>query len=92
MLYGTLHVEVEDRLKVLQPGDTLLVLPGVWHRFWSEQGCVFEEISTTHFANDSVYRDDGINSLTTAQRKTVVDHWGRFQISDQLRDAEVPVR
>ena len=37
ILYGTLHVEVEDRLKVLQPGDTLLVLPGVWHRFWSER-------------------------------------------------------
>ena len=92
ILYGTLHVEVEDRLKLLQPGDTLLVLPGVWHRFWSEQGCVFEEISTTHFANDSVYRDDGINSLTTAQRKTVVDHWGRFQISDQLREAQVPAR
>jgi quercetin dioxygenase-like cupin family protein len=91
LLYGTLHVEVEDRLKVLQPGDTLLVLPGVWHRFWSEEGCVFEEISTTHFANDSVYRDDAINRLTTAQRKTVVDHWGRFQISDQLREAKVPV-
>jgi len=91
MLYGKLHVEVEDRLKVLEPGDTLLVLPGVWHRFWSEQGCVFEEISTTHFANDSVYRDDAINKLTTAQRKTVVDHWGRFQISEQLREAKVPV-
>jgi N-acetylneuraminate synthase len=92
VLYGTLNVEVEDRHKVLQPGDTLLVLPGVWHRFWSDMGCVFEEVSTTHFANDSVYRDDAINKLTTAQRKTVVDHWGRFQISDQLREAEVPAR
>ncbi len=91
LLYGKLHVEVEDRLKVLRPGDTLLVLPGVWHRFWSEEGCVFEEISTTHFANDSVYRDDAINRLTTAKRKTIVDHWGRFQINDQLREAEVPV-
>ena len=92
LLYGRLHVEVEDRLKVLQPGDTLLVLPGVWHRFWSEEGCVFEEISTTHFLNDSIYRDDAINKLTNAQRKTVVDHWGRFQISDQLREAQVPAR
>ena len=89
ILYGSLHVEVEDRHKVLQAGDTLLVLPGVWHRFWSEQGCVFEEISTTHFANDSVYRDEAINNLTSAQRKTTVDHWGRFQISDQLREARV---
>lgn len=87
VVYGTLHVEVEDRHRVLYPGDTLLVLPGVWHRFWSDDGCVFEEISTTHFSNDSVYRDEAINKLTTAQRKTSVDHWGRFQMSEQLRDA-----
>jgi sialic acid synthase SpsE/mannose-6-phosphate isomerase-like protein (cupin superfamily) len=92
VLYGKMHVEVEDRIRVLQPGDKLLILPGVWHRFWSEEGCVFEEISTTHFANDSVYRDEAINGLTTAQRKTVVDHWGRFQLSDQLREAQVPAR
>src|SRR5262249_62031956 len=28
LLYGKLHVEVENRLKVLKPGDTLLILPG----------------------------------------------------------------
>jgi sialic acid synthase SpsE/quercetin dioxygenase-like cupin family protein len=90
VLWGSLHVEVEGRHKVLEPGDTLLVLPGVWHRFWTETGCVFEEVSTTHFANDSVYRDKAINMLTAAQRKTTVDHWGRFQIGDQLREARVP--
>jgi sialic acid synthase SpsE/quercetin dioxygenase-like cupin family protein len=92
VLSGKLHVNLEDRHKVLEPGDTLLVLPGVWHRFWTETGCVFEELSTTQFANDSVYRDDAINKLTTGQRKTIVDHWGRFQISDQLRDARVPTQ
>jgi N-acetylneuraminate synthase len=51
---------------------------------------VFEEISTTAFSNDSVYRDDAINKLTSAQRKTVVDHWGRFQLTDQLRAAQIP--
>lgn len=90
VLYGKLHVEVEDRVRVLQPGDTLLVLPGIWHRFWSDEGCVFEEISTTHFPNDSVYRDDAINKLALAQRKTTVDHWGRFQISDQVYARQAP--
>jgi N-acetylneuraminate synthase len=90
VLWGQLHVEVDGRHKLLEPGDTLLVLPGVWHRFWTETGCVFEEISTTHFANDSVYRDDAINKLSSGQRKTVVDHWGRFQLTDQLRAARVP--
>ena len=80
VLWGELHVEVDGRHKLLKPGDTLLVLPGVWHRFWTETGCVFEEISTTHFKNDSVYRDPEINKLTSEQRKTVVDHWGRFQV------------
>jgi N-acetylneuraminate synthase len=84
VLWGTLHVEVDGRHKTLQPGDTLLVLPGVWHRFWTDTGCVFEEISTTHFKNDSVYRDPEINKLASEQRKTVVDHWGRFQV---YRDA-----
>jgi N-acetylneuraminate synthase len=87
--WGTLHVEVEGRKKVLEPGDTLLVLPGIWHRFSTDTGCVFEEVSTTHFTNDSVYRDPAINKLTSAQRKTIVDHWGRFQIDAQLREGNI---
>lgn len=90
ILWGELHSELEGHRRVLRPGDTLLIMPGLWHRFWSETGCVFEEISTTHYSNDSVYRDGRINKLTSAQRKTVVDHWGRFQIGEQLRVADVP--
>jgi N-acetylneuraminate synthase len=82
VLWGELHTELDGRHKVLQPGDTQLVMPGVWHRFWTETGCVFEEVSTTHFNDDSVYRDPAINKLERSQRKTVVDHWGRFQILD----------
>ncbi|CAN0397640.1 unnamed protein product, partial [Phaeothamnion confervicola] len=85
LLWGDLTVELGERRKVLQPGDTLTVLPGVWHRFWTSMGCVFEEISTTAYPNDSVYRDPEINKLTSKQRKTIVDHWGRFQLTEQLR-------
>lgn len=90
LLWGDLTIELGDRRRFLQPGDTLTVLPGIWHRFWSESGCVFEEISTTAHPYDSVYRDPEINRLSSAQRKTVVDHWGRFQISEQLRSARLP--
>ena len=38
----------------------------------------------------SVYRDPAINKLSSAQRKTVVDHWGRFQLTEQLRAAKLP--
>ena len=82
VLWGELHSELDGRHRLLQPGDTLLVLPGVWHRFWTETGCVFEEISTTHYNNDSVYRDPKIQAMKRAERKTVVDHWGRFQLAD----------
>jgi N-acetylneuraminate synthase len=90
VLWGTLTLELDDRRKLLQPGDVITVLPGVWHRFWTDTGCVFEEISTTAHPNDSVYRDPAINALGAAQRKTVVDHWGRFQLVDQLRSASIP--
>ena len=71
-------------MRTLTPGDTLLVLPGVWHSFWTETGCVFEEISTTHYNNDSVYKDAAINKLERSERKTVVDHWGRYQLPEKL--------
>lgn len=90
VLWGELHLELDNRHKILLPGDTITVLPGVWHRFWTETGCVFEEISTTAHPNDSVYRDPEINKLTSAQRKTVVDHWGRFQLTHQLRSGRLP--
>jgi N-acetylneuraminate synthase len=37
-------------------------------------------VSTTHYDDDSYYQDNAINLLERWQRKTVVDHWGRFQL------------
>lgn len=82
VLYGTMSVNVDGHIRHLQPGDTCLVMPGVWHSFWSDEGCVFEEVSTTHFNDDSFYADKEINHMKRHERKTVVDHWGRFQLED----------
>ena len=90
VLWGELDVVLDGRPRRLLPGDVLTVLPGVWHEFASERGCVFEELSTTALTDDSFYRDPAIVKLTSAQRKTVVDHWGRFQITEQLLRAELP--
>lgn len=84
IMWGELHSELDGRHRLLKPGDTLLILPGVWHRFWTDSGCVFEEISTTHYNNDSVYRDPAINAMARSGRKTIVDHWGRFQLIDAV--------
>ena len=84
LLYGDLSVSIDGHIKYLSAGETCLVMPGVWHSFWTNKGCVFEEVSTTHFNSDSVYKDKNINKLLRSERKTIVDHWGRFQIPELL--------
>ncbi|MBN2752921.1 MAG: N-acetylneuraminate synthase family protein [Rhodospirillaceae bacterium] len=83
VLFGELRITVDGRERTLLAGDTCLVLPGVWHSFRTETGCVIEEVSTTHFNNDSVYKDKAINALERHQRKTKVNHWGRWQLAAQ---------
>ncbi|MCE9582269.1 MAG: N-acetylneuraminate synthase family protein [Planctomycetes bacterium] len=80
VLYGVLEMEVDGRRRTLYPGDILLVQQGVWHEFWSDTGVIFEEVSTTHFNDDSFYEDKTINSMARSARKTVVNHWGQFQL------------
>ncbi|WP_340300685.1 N-acetylneuraminate synthase family protein [Roseobacter sp. HKCCD5988] len=82
--WGTLIVTVEDKETIMRPGDVLTVYPGVWHSFKTDTGCVFEEISTKAINGDSVYRDPKINKLSVQERKTIVDHWGRFQMHNKL--------
>ena len=83
VIYGNLNIEISKKKLTLSPGDQITVPPGIWHRFWTNNGCVFEEISTTAYKNDSVYRDPEINKLEYFQRKTKVDHWGRFQLKNK---------
>lgn len=92
VLYGVLHADLDGYQRELHPGETLLVQPGVWHSFWTDSGVIFEEISTTHYDNDSFYVDKQINKLQRSERKTIVDHWGRFLLSqpeDQGASPEV---
>ncbi len=82
VLSGIFECEIDGHRRTLHPGEVTLVQPGVWHHFWSDTGCVVEEVSTTHYNNDSVYNDRRINELERSERKTVVKHWGRFAIID----------
>ncbi len=84
VLHGTLHVKLDGRYRLLQPGDTMLIQPGVWHEFWTDHGVIFEEISSTAYDDDSFYRDKVINRKQRSERKTRVDHWGRFQLAHEL--------
>lgn len=89
VLSGDLVIELDGEERILRSGDQLTVPPGVWHCFHTNTGVVFEEISTTAFSDDSYYRDSSIAQLSSSQRKTSVDHWGRFQINEQLRKSNI---
>lgn len=89
VLSGGIDLTMDRRTYSLKPGDKITVLPGVWHEFNSAEGCILEEISTTAISGDSVYRDPKINIMGAKERKTVVDHWGRFQITEQLITRDV---
>jgi hypothetical protein len=48
---------------------------GLWHKFSTLHGVIFEEISTTHYDNDSFYHDEHIMSLSRNERKTLLENW-----------------
>ncbi len=75
LLHGDLEVELEGKRIKPQPGDTILVEPGKWHKFHTLDGAIFEEVSTTHFDNDSFYEDERIARLPREARKTVIPNW-----------------
>jgi N-acetylneuraminate synthase len=75
LLNGDLEVEIDGNQIALRPGDTILVQPGCWHKFQSLNGAIFEEISTTHYNNDSYYEDQRIARLPREVRKTELPNW-----------------
>lgn len=79
MLWGELQIELDGRVRTLYPGDVAVVQRGMRHSFWTTTGAIFEEVSTTHYNDDSVYRDKSINALPREARKTKLYNWGRFQ-------------
>jgi sialic acid synthase SpsE/quercetin dioxygenase-like cupin family protein len=80
VLSGVFESVIDGHHRVMKPGDIALVQPGVWHEFWSKEGCIVEEVSTTHYDNDSVYNNKKINDLARTERKTAVKNWGRFEL------------
>ena len=81
ILQGQLISELNGKEKILYPGDTQLVKPGIWHKFRAgSEGCIFEEVSTTHYNDDSFYEDQKIASLPREKRKSFFKNWGDHQI------------
>ena len=53
----------------LSLGEPIVIARGVKHSFYTNSGCVIEEISTTHYKGDSVYQNPEINKLSVDDRK-----------------------
>jgi sialic acid synthase SpsE/mannose-6-phosphate isomerase-like protein (cupin superfamily) len=60
ILQGDLHVVLDGVEHDLKTGDLLTVNRNQKHSFDSKIGVIFEEISTTHYKNDSFYEDEKI--------------------------------
>ena len=73
ILSGELFLDLGDGDKVYRPGDIIVVERGVKHGFRSEKGAIFEEISSTHYPDDSYYDDQEI--LKNKNRKTEMTFW-----------------
>ena len=71
LLYGDLEVTLDGKKKNLKPGDIVLVEQNRWHKFHTLDGAVFEEVSSTHYNNDSFYHDEGIIQVAREKRKTI---------------------
>jgi sialic acid synthase SpsE/quercetin dioxygenase-like cupin family protein len=73
VLHGKMSLSLDDKVMELAAGDSVLVAPGVKHSFRTESGVIFEEISSTHIAQDSFYDDPSITA--NKNRKTQVTYW-----------------
>lgn len=75
VLSGTLTLTLGGVTRDIHVGEVVTVERGQWHAFMSSEGCIFEEVSTTHVLNDSYYEDERIACLELSQRKTVLENW-----------------
>ncbi len=75
ILSGELTVTLNGITHTLQKGDIMTMERGDLHAFYSENGVIFEEISTTHFRNDSFYTDPLIMEQDPLSRKMIVEEF-----------------
>jgi len=73
ILYGDLLISLDGVETRHQQGNLVVVEKGVKHSFSSECGAVIEEISSTHYKEDSYYTNPYINN--NKNRKTLLTYW-----------------
>ena len=75
ILHGTVVVIRNDVKHILNKGDKIDIRSGDWHSFESDEGAIFEEVSTTSIVGDSEYKDSEVNNLDPYERKSQILQW-----------------
>jgi len=73
ILHGELVLYLNNKKQILKKGDVVTIEKRVRHKFTSKNGCIIEEISSTHLVDDSFYTD--LTITNNKDRKTFVTHW-----------------
>ena len=76
IISGFLVSKLNGKIQKLKPGQILHIRKNSWHEFKAgKEGCIFDEISTTSFKNDSFYKDKNIKKMSRDNRKTYINKW-----------------
>ncbi len=73
VLYGRVEITLNNEIKEFSVGDVIVIDKNVKHSFMSKTGAIIEEISSTHFREDSFYTDPVI--MENKNRKTFITYW-----------------
>ena len=74
VIWGKGKLKINEKIFNIKVGDIHTILPMQKHYFESnDEGLIIEEISSTHFKNDSFYTDKNI--MENEDRKTLLTHW-----------------
>ena len=73
ILYGDILLSLDGKEQKYSSGDVVTIKCGVRHSFATKTGAIIEEISSTHYKEDSYYTDKAI--LKNKNRKTYLTYW-----------------
>jgi len=73
IVYGNVLMKLDGKEIEMKAGDLVSIPPNSIHGFFTQTGCVIEEVSSNHNPEDSYYVDKEITK--NVSRKTFVKHW-----------------
>jgi uncharacterized cupin superfamily protein len=79
ILFGEFQVNLDGKKIICKVGDVVTIKSKVNHSFSTLKGGIIEEISSTHFINDSFYLDKTITN--NINRKTSISFWRNFPVT-----------